>query len=149
MCVSVLILYAWPLCICREGFPILASQTGFCKVYTLTPLLNNNRDKRGLALDGKLKHEDTNLASSTMWVLLLLFVVIICGVIFTCVERTLESFFSSDLWAWLFNVSVSIFCEIPLWQIFRNSVAYFCRNYLMVLPLFCYHEFQDWSWFLI
>ena len=26
------------------------------------------QDKRGLALDGKLKHEDTNLASSTMWV---------------------------------------------------------------------------------
>ena len=24
------------------------------------------KDKRGLALDGKLKHEDTNLASSTM-----------------------------------------------------------------------------------
>uniref|UniRef100_A0AAR2KDU4 Arrestin C-terminal-like domain-containing protein n=1 Tax=Pygocentrus nattereri TaxID=42514 RepID=A0AAR2KDU4_PYGNA len=38
----------------------------FCKVYTLTPTLNNNREKRGLALDGKLKHEDTNLASSTM-----------------------------------------------------------------------------------
>lgn len=35
------------------------------KVYWLTPLLANNRDKRGLALDGKLKHEDTNLASST------------------------------------------------------------------------------------
>ena len=38
----------------------------FCKVYTLTPTLTNNREKRGLALDGKLKHEDTNLASSTM-----------------------------------------------------------------------------------
>jgi len=36
------------------------------KVYALTPLLANNKDKRGLALDGKLKHEDTNLASSTM-----------------------------------------------------------------------------------
>ena len=52
----------------REGFPIQPSQTGFCKVYSLTPLLSNNRDKRGLALDGKLKHEDTNLASSTMYV---------------------------------------------------------------------------------
>ena len=50
----------------REGFPIQPSQTGFCKVYYVTPLLANNRDKRGLALDGKLKHEDTNLASSTM-----------------------------------------------------------------------------------
>ncbi|KAK6323439.1 hypothetical protein J4Q44_G00057780 [Coregonus suidteri] len=38
----------------------------FCKVYTLTPMLTNNREKRGLALDGKLKHEDTNLASSTI-----------------------------------------------------------------------------------
>jgi beta-arrestin len=50
----------------EEGFPIQPSQTGFCKVYYVTPLLANNRDKRGLALDGKLKHEDTNLASSTI-----------------------------------------------------------------------------------
>uniref|UniRef100_A0A8C0YS29 Arrestin, beta 2b n=2 Tax=Cyprinus carpio TaxID=7962 RepID=A0A8C0YS29_CYPCA len=38
----------------------------FCKVYTLTPTLSSNREKRGLALDGQLKHEDTNLASSTI-----------------------------------------------------------------------------------
>ncbi|XP_064614762.1 beta-arrestin-1-like isoform X3 [Liolophura sinensis] len=50
----------------EDGFPIQPSQTGFCKVFHLTPLLANNRDKRGLALDGKLKHEDTNLASSTI-----------------------------------------------------------------------------------
>ncbi|XP_074518368.1 arrestin, beta 2b [Halichoeres trimaculatus] len=37
-----------------------------CQVYTLTPVLGSNREKRGLALDGKLKHEDTNLASSTI-----------------------------------------------------------------------------------
>lgn len=37
------------------------------KVYTLLPLLANNRERRGIALDGKLKHEDTNLASSSMW----------------------------------------------------------------------------------
>jgi beta-arrestin len=36
------------------------------KVFYLTPLMANNKDKRGLALDGQLKHEDTNLASSTM-----------------------------------------------------------------------------------
>ena len=36
------------------------------KVYQLTPLLANNKDKWGLALDGQLKHEDTNLASSTL-----------------------------------------------------------------------------------
>lgn len=33
---------------------------------TLVPLLANNRERRGIALDGKIKHEDTNLASSTM-----------------------------------------------------------------------------------
>lgn len=36
------------------------------KVFPVKPLLKNNKDKRGLALDGQLKHEDTNLASSTM-----------------------------------------------------------------------------------
>ncbi|XP_051554397.1 beta-arrestin-1-like isoform X2 [Myxocyprinus asiaticus] len=36
------------------------------KVYALLPLLANNRDRRGIALDGKLKHEDTNLASSSI-----------------------------------------------------------------------------------
>ncbi|XP_055628624.1 beta-arrestin-1 isoform X2 [Toxorhynchites rutilus septentrionalis] len=36
------------------------------KVFTVMPLLRHNKHKRGLALDGQLKHEDTNLASSTM-----------------------------------------------------------------------------------
>uniref|UniRef100_A0AAQ4PHT6 S-arrestin n=1 Tax=Gasterosteus aculeatus aculeatus TaxID=481459 RepID=A0AAQ4PHT6_GASAC len=36
------------------------------KVYTLLPLLANNRERRGIAVDGKLKHEDTNLASSSI-----------------------------------------------------------------------------------
>ncbi|KAK2108268.1 hypothetical protein P7K49_013433 [Saguinus oedipus] len=36
------------------------------KTLTLLPLLANNRERRGIALDGKIKHEDTNLASSTM-----------------------------------------------------------------------------------
>uniref|UniRef100_A0A8C1PYN8 Beta-arrestin-1 n=1 Tax=Cyprinus carpio TaxID=7962 RepID=A0A8C1PYN8_CYPCA len=47
-------------------YDIVAPSATFCKVYTLTPFLVNNREKRGLALDGKLKHEDTNLASSTL-----------------------------------------------------------------------------------
>lgn len=49
----------------REGSTI---QPGFTlsKVFELTPLLANNKDKWGLALDGQLKHEDTNLASSTL-----------------------------------------------------------------------------------
>ncbi|XP_045875878.1 S-arrestin isoform X5 [Meles meles] len=34
---------------------------------TLVPLLANNRERRGIALDGKIKHEDTNLASSTIF----------------------------------------------------------------------------------
>lgn len=45
---------------------VVPPSSTFCKVFTLTPFLANNRDKRGLALDGKLKHEDTNLASSTL-----------------------------------------------------------------------------------
>uniref|UniRef100_A0A4W6DMQ7 Arrestin beta 2 n=1 Tax=Lates calcarifer TaxID=8187 RepID=A0A4W6DMQ7_LATCA len=45
---------------------LVSPSSTFCQVYTLTPVLANNREKRGLALDGKLKHEDTNLASSTI-----------------------------------------------------------------------------------
>ncbi|XP_011503646.1 PREDICTED: beta-arrestin-1 isoform X3 [Ceratosolen solmsi marchali] len=36
------------------------------KVFSFKPSLADNKDKRGLALDGQLKHEDTNLASSTI-----------------------------------------------------------------------------------
>uniref|UniRef100_A0A9J8CD18 Arrestin, beta 2a n=1 Tax=Cyprinus carpio carpio TaxID=630221 RepID=A0A9J8CD18_CYPCA len=57
------------MCICSVSVSCsdqVASSSTFCKVYTLTPTLNNNREKRGLALDGKLRHEDTNLASSTI-----------------------------------------------------------------------------------
>ncbi|XP_036843216.1 arrestin red cell isoform X2 [Oncorhynchus tshawytscha] len=50
----------------EEADDQVSPSSTFCKVYTLTPTLTNNREKRGLALDGKLKHEDTNLASSTM-----------------------------------------------------------------------------------
>uniref|UniRef100_A0A8C8HSL2 S-arrestin n=1 Tax=Oncorhynchus tshawytscha TaxID=74940 RepID=A0A8C8HSL2_ONCTS len=35
-------------------------------VYTLIPLLAANKERRGIALDGKLKHEDTCLASSSI-----------------------------------------------------------------------------------
>lgn len=38
------------------------------KIFSLRPTLADNKDKRGLALDGQLKHEDTNLASSTIFV---------------------------------------------------------------------------------
>ncbi|KAI3353997.1 hypothetical protein L3Q82_018554 [Scortum barcoo] len=40
--------------------------TSLKKEYTLYPLLAHNKDRRGLALDGRLKHEDTNLASSSI-----------------------------------------------------------------------------------
>ncbi|ERE82092.1 S-arrestin [Cricetulus griseus] len=36
------------------------------KTLMLVPLLANNRERRGIALDGRIKHEDTNLASSTI-----------------------------------------------------------------------------------
>lgn len=50
---------------CRDGCPVGPGFT-LSKVYYLKPMLANNKDKRGLALDGQLKHEDTNLASSTV-----------------------------------------------------------------------------------
>lgn len=49
----------------EEGCPVGPGST-LSKVYYLRPLLASNKDKRGLALDGQLKHEDTNLASSTL-----------------------------------------------------------------------------------
>lgn len=49
----------------EEGLPVGPGAT-LSKVYYLRPLLADNKDKRGLALDGQLKHEDTNLASSTL-----------------------------------------------------------------------------------
>uniref|UniRef100_A0A8C2Q3X8 Arrestin-C n=1 Tax=Cyprinus carpio TaxID=7962 RepID=A0A8C2Q3X8_CYPCA len=54
-------------CILNEEFgdQINANST-FEKEYRVTPLLASNKEKRGLALDGKLKDEDTNLASSTI-----------------------------------------------------------------------------------
>uniref|UniRef100_A0A8C5G432 Arrestin-C n=1 Tax=Gouania willdenowi TaxID=441366 RepID=A0A8C5G432_GOUWI len=36
------------------------------KSYQFTPLLSINKEKRGLAVDGRLKDEDTNLASTTL-----------------------------------------------------------------------------------
>ncbi|XP_058461892.1 beta-arrestin-1 isoform X3 [Malaya genurostris] len=46
-------------CIVGPGFTL-------SKVFIVKPLLRHNKHKRGLALDGQLKHEDTNLASSTI-----------------------------------------------------------------------------------
>ncbi|XP_017296598.1 S-arrestin-like isoform X2 [Kryptolebias marmoratus] len=56
------------LCLClyvsdRDSVP---SGTTLKKDYTLYPLLAYNKERRGIALDGRLKHEDTNLASSSI-----------------------------------------------------------------------------------
>ncbi|XP_030010725.1 arrestin 3a, retinal (X-arrestin) [Sphaeramia orbicularis] len=40
--------------------------SSFENTLNITPLLSENKEKRGLALDGRLKDEDTNLASTTM-----------------------------------------------------------------------------------
>ncbi|XP_057243136.1 arrestin-C [Malurus melanocephalus] len=53
--------------VCTEEInETVAANSTFSKTYSVTPLLSANRQKRGLALDGKLKHEDTNLASTTI-----------------------------------------------------------------------------------
>lgn len=65
VCVFVCVKFHVAVLLCPFSDTVAPSAT-FCKVYTLTPFLANNREKRGLALDGKLKHEDTNLASSTL-----------------------------------------------------------------------------------
>ncbi|TFK15395.1 sodium/bile acid cotransporter [Platysternon megacephalum] len=50
----------------EEIIETVAATSTLSKSYTVTPSLSSNREKRGLALDGKLKHEDTNLASTTV-----------------------------------------------------------------------------------
>lgn len=50
----------------REGCPITPGSS-MSKVFTLTPMLNGlNKDIRGIALDGHLKDDEVNLASSTL-----------------------------------------------------------------------------------
>jgi len=48
----------------REGCPITPGSS-LTKTFTLTPSLNGNKDVRGIALDGFLKDDEVNLASST------------------------------------------------------------------------------------
>ncbi|XP_033229224.1 arrestin homolog [Belonocnema kinseyi] len=49
----------------REGCPITPTSS-FTKQFYLVPLASSNKDRRGIALDGHLKEDDVNLASSTM-----------------------------------------------------------------------------------
>ncbi|XP_069698638.1 arrestin homolog [Periplaneta americana] len=49
----------------QEGCPIQPGSS-LQKIMYLTPTLMSNKDRRGIALDGQLKRQDTNLASSTL-----------------------------------------------------------------------------------
>ncbi|MCJ8742144.1 hypothetical protein PDJAM_G00078640 [Pangasius djambal] len=54
-------------CVLNEEFAeTVEANSAFEKVFRITPLLAQNREKRGLSVDGKLKYEDTNLASTTL-----------------------------------------------------------------------------------
>ncbi|XP_011300517.1 arrestin homolog [Fopius arisanus] len=49
----------------REGCPITPG-ANFTKQFYLVPLASSNKDRRGIALDGHLRDDDVNLASSTL-----------------------------------------------------------------------------------
>ncbi|VVC34503.1 Arrestin,Arrestin-like, N-terminal,Arrestin, N-terminal,Arrestin, conserved site,Immunoglobulin E- [Cinara cedri] len=49
----------------REGCPITPG-AAFTKQFYLVPVASSNKDRRGIALDGRLKDDDVNLASSTL-----------------------------------------------------------------------------------
>ncbi|KAG7225772.1 hypothetical protein INR49_014423 [Caranx melampygus] len=57
--------YTKPVCTDEYGETINANST-FEKSFQVTPLLSNNKEKRGLSVDGRLKDEDTHLASTTL-----------------------------------------------------------------------------------
>ncbi|XP_038555548.1 arrestin 3b, retinal (X-arrestin) [Micropterus salmoides] len=53
--------------VCSEEFgETVNANSTFEKSFEITPLLSNNKEKRGLSLDGQLKDEDTHLASTTL-----------------------------------------------------------------------------------
>uniref|UniRef100_A0AAY4AVB5 Arrestin-C n=1 Tax=Denticeps clupeoides TaxID=299321 RepID=A0AAY4AVB5_9TELE len=52
--------------LCEEFSENVEPGASHSTTLTVTPLLANNKEKRGLALDGRLKDEDTNLASTTV-----------------------------------------------------------------------------------
>jgi len=49
----------------REGCPITPGSS-LTKVFNMTPTMRGNQDARGVALDGYLKDDEVNLASSTL-----------------------------------------------------------------------------------
>lgn len=52
--------------LCKEFEDTVDPNGTYENTVTIVPLLSENKEKRGLALDGRLKDEDTNLASTTM-----------------------------------------------------------------------------------
>uniref|UniRef100_A0A8C3AJX5 Arrestin-C n=1 Tax=Cyclopterus lumpus TaxID=8103 RepID=A0A8C3AJX5_CYCLU len=50
----------------KNGVCTINGNSTFEKSYQITPLLANNKEKRGLSVDGRLKDEDTHLASTTL-----------------------------------------------------------------------------------
>ncbi|KAG7518625.1 arrestin-C isoform X1 [Solea senegalensis] len=53
--------------VCTEEFgETINANSTFEKSFQLKPLLSNNNEKRGIAVDGRLKDEDTHLASTTL-----------------------------------------------------------------------------------
>lgn len=48
-----------------EGCPVQPGSS-LQKVMYLKPSMSMNKDRRGIALDGQLKHESSNLASTTL-----------------------------------------------------------------------------------
>ncbi|KAK7881026.1 hypothetical protein WMY93_030615 [Mugilogobius chulae] len=50
----------------EETTDTVPAGTSLKQEYSLYPLLAYNKERRGLALDGRIKHEDTNLASSSI-----------------------------------------------------------------------------------
>ncbi|XP_070819067.1 arrestin 3b, retinal (X-arrestin) [Chaetodon trifascialis] len=51
---------------CEEFGETVNANSTFSKSFSVTPLLANNKEKRGLSVDGRLKDEDTHLASTTL-----------------------------------------------------------------------------------
>ncbi|KAM9849676.1 arrestin 3b, retinal (X-arrestin) [Aulostomus maculatus] len=53
--------------VCSEEFgETINANSTLEKSFQITPLLANNKEKRGLSVDGRLKDEDTHLASTTL-----------------------------------------------------------------------------------
>ncbi|KAM9740999.1 arrestin 3b, retinal (X-arrestin) [Menidia menidia] len=53
--------------VCSQEFgETVAANATLEKSFQVTPLLSSNKEKRGISVDGRLKDEDTNLASTTL-----------------------------------------------------------------------------------